>query len=179
MLRCNLALWRESNNEWEHILWLFPVPDSAKKRKKKKKFNIADVISVTCTIWLLWRHVKTHYTLRVFTKEPIWEQETKFECMNNKQCMLLSMWVNWYSFCYKHITLFSLTCCFTRQVIPHATSRANWISWLSERTTLCVDVSLGLQSSLVFLECSKRKSLRLPCLMCDITMNIGSEERLK
>ena len=32
-----------------------------KKKKKKKKSNMAAVNSVTCTIWLLWRHVKTLY----------------------------------------------------------------------------------------------------------------------
>ena len=74
LLRCNLALWRLSNNEWEHILWLFPIPDSAKKdptwrlwiawlAQCKKRSNMAAVNSVTCTIWLLWRHLKTPYRL--------------------------------------------------------------------------------------------------------------------
>ena len=54
----------------EHILW-----------QCKKRSNMAAVNSVTCTIWLLWRHVKTLYTLRVFTKEPI-RKQTKFEFIN-------------------------------------------------------------------------------------------------
>ena len=36
---------------------------------------MAAVSSVTSQILLQWRHVKTLYTLRVFTKEPIREQE--------------------------------------------------------------------------------------------------------
>ena len=46
LLRCNLALWRLSNNEWKHILWLFSIPDSAKKKKKKK--------NPTWRLWIAW-----------------------------------------------------------------------------------------------------------------------------
>ena len=43
---------------------------------------MAAVSSVTWQILLQWRHVKTLYRLRVFTKEPIREQKIKLKCMN-------------------------------------------------------------------------------------------------
>ena len=43
----------------------------------QKETNMAVASRMTCQIGLIWRHVKTLYTLHVFTKEPIREQESK------------------------------------------------------------------------------------------------------